>query len=765
MQYLLYPIAIYVLLIVIHHFITFLLLCKTQFQYPKYQVTKADTVPIYLKDLFKTPIKELEQFGFIPCSFLQYQPTIKAYQQTNWEILLYNKTLKTYATVVVRRLVEPVNLFDIEFYTFFKDKTLLLTFNGKAHGMIDEIPNTIIQDAYTSEVSIQWQTHEDKLNQLNTSKTPCALAPEAFAKALQIYISGYVDKLAKTGKISPIKGTELFQVSWLTSLKIVNKIVQGNKKAADIIKQRKQKAKTDSSILIEVPLEVEVEAFKQMQYTQTGLVSKKFRTWLLLGSLGLFIASYTNFLTPQSVVIFVAVLLFHEGGHLLAMKLFGYRDTSVLFIPFLGALATARKDDATLTQKFWISLAGPLPGLILGIGLAIAFPLTSGYPGWIQEASWTLIFLNLFNLLPVYPLDGGQIADLLLFSRFPYIGVLFKVFGVIILGLLGQNRPGMLIFVILVAMSIPQSFRSAKVNTKLQKELRQNPPTDQDDLLLSIFKYLQQLGYGNLPFGTKYALVKDLIQRHHESRGKWTSRVLLLVVYCVSLLGGMTGAVQAIIPGGVGFLPYYLESSQQRRERVTKDRQQEIERATAVLRLNPNDVDAYIKRSQARSALRDYKGAGADYDQIIRLKPRDIPTRLTRAGLRYGLKDYKGAVQDYNEVLRINPKNINVYYQRASVRNKIQDYKGAIADYNEIIKLNAKETSAYISRGEMRQKLQDYQGAIADANYVIQLDPKEPEAYVLRSQVRRHLGDNQGAIKDEQIANTLFKALDEEDES
>jgi hypothetical protein len=37
--------------------------------------------------------------------------------------------------------------------------------------------------------------------------------------------------------------------------------------------------------------------------------------------------------------------------------------------PFLGALATARKDDATLSQKFWISLAGPLPGLSLGIAL------------------------------------------------------------------------------------------------------------------------------------------------------------------------------------------------------------------------------------------------------------------------------------------------------------------------------------------------------------------------------------------------------------
>lgn len=763
MQYLLYPLAIYIFLIFIRYFITFLQLYKSQFQYPNYQVTQVDTVPSYLRDLFETPIRELEQLGFKPFSYLLYQPIVKVYQQKSWEILLYNKALKSYATVVVRRLVEPVNLFDIEFYTFFKEKTLLLTVNGKAHGLIGEIPNTIVQDVYTDQISVQWQTHQDKLHQLTSSKTPLGLLPEAFAKALQIYMSNYVSFLAKARYISPIKGTELFQLNWLTALKTVNPIIQGSNKAANIINQRKQKAKTDSSISREIPPELEVEGFQQMQYLQQGLVGKKFRTWLLLGSLALFVASYTHYLNAQSVGIFISVLLFHEGGHLLAMKLFGYRDTSVLFIPFLGALATARKDDATLTQKFWISLAGPLPGLILGIGLAILAPLNSSYPSWVREASWTLIFLNLFNLLPVYPLDGGQIADLLLFSRFPYIGVLFKVIGVILLGLIGKDRPEMLLFVILIALSIPHSFRSAKVNAKLQKELQQNPPADQDNLLHAIFKYLHQFGYGNLPFNTKYTLVKELIQKHYESRGKWTTRVFLVIVYCVSLLGGIAGSVQAIIPNLVSSLPYYFENSQQRRERVIKHRQQAVEEANAVLRSNPNDVNAYIKRSRAHFALGDYQGALADYDQVVSLQPHKIEYRLSRADLHRRLKNYQGAIQDYNEVLRLQPKKVYVYQLRARVRDEMQDYKGAIADYNEIIKLDAQDTRAYISRGYARQKLQEYQGAIADADYVIKLNSQNPEAYVLRSQVRHQMGDTQGAIADQQKADTLYEVMDEED--
>jgi len=769
MQYLLYPAAIYLLFIVIQYVITFLQLCKAKFQYPKYQVTKSDAVPVYLKKLFQTPIKELEAIGFKPCNYIQYQPIIKVHQQTNWELLLYNQEFKTYATVVIKRLAEPVNLFDIEFYSFFQDKNLLLTFNGKLHGLINEMPNTIIQDVYTDKLTVQWQTHQDKLKQLAANKKLCGLAPEAFAKALQSHMTNYVNYLAKAKNILPIKEDESFQLHWLTSVKMVHPLMQGNKKAAVIIKQRIQKAQTDSSIPKEIPVELEVEGFKYMEYINQGLVGKKFRTWLFLGSFALFIASYTQNFSPETFAIFMCALMFHEGGHLLAMKLFGYRDTAVFFVPFLGALATARKDDATLSQKFWISIAGPLPGLILGIVLSFFInPNESEYFNLLRETSSILIFLNLFNLLPIYPLDGGQITDLLLFSRFPYIGVLFKVIGVIILGLIGKDRPSMLLFVGLIAITIPQSFRSAKINAKLQKELRKNQSAvDRDKLLHNIYDHLQKSGQGKLPFSKKYVLVKELIQRYYESGGKWTTRLLLSIFYCVSLLGGMVGSVQAIVPGGFRLLTYAFENPQQRRERFTKERQQEIESTTAILKSNPNDINAYIKRSQARRVLRDNQGALADYNQVVRLQPNNIQHRLTRANLRSNLKDYQGALQDYNEALRLNPKKLSIYYQRAHVRNKIQDYKGAIADYNTIIKLNPKQTWAYVSRGELKQKLKDYKGALADAEYVIKLNPDSPDsmsAYMLRSQIRRSVGNTQGAIADQQKVEKLTE-MDEEDPS
>ena len=756
MQYLFYPLGIYALLIVILYFLVFLRLLKLTLQYPKYEVEKSDKVPVYLKKLFKIAIAELGELGFKPCSYLQVEDMVKSYPLISWEVLLYHKAFKTYAKVAIRRPIEPINLFDIEFYTVFQDKTVLLTMNGKHYGVVGRIPHYIIQDPYTASISAHWQTHQDKLKKLSQSKIACGLAPEVFGKALQAYIKNYINSLVKVGTIRQIKGAELFQTNWLPAIKIVHQVQQGVKKVKPIIQQRRQQAKTNPNIQVEIPIELEVEGFLRMEYQKEGLLNKKFRTALFLVSLVLFVASYTQILKAQGLLILLGVVLLHEGGHLLAMKLSGYQDTSMLFIPFLGAVATARqKDDATVTQRFWVSLAGPLPGLILGVGLAIA-TRGSHYSSWLSELAWTLIGVNLFNLLPVYPLDGGHIANLLLFSRFSYTDVLFKVVCVIILVLQGIRQPAFFFFAVPVALTIPLSFRSAKVNSKLRKE----PPKNQEHLLHFIFEHLKHLGYGNLPSSTRHAMVKDVKQRYYQSSGKWTTKIFLIILYFGSLFGGIAGSLQAITPHWISAIPSYFESPQQRRDRFTKDRQRKVERLTETLRLNPNDADAYIKRARIRASLRDDKGAMADYDQVVRLKPNDIPSRLIRAVYRNRLHDKSGAMEDYNQILQLNPKHIPTYYQRAVMHGSLGDYKAQIQDYSEIIKLDAKQTTVYFSRGHARMQLKDYKGALADADYLIQLDSKDPSGYELRSQVRQSLGDEKGAYSDKQKVGVLYQEME-----
>lgn len=454
---------------------------------------------------------------------------------------------------------------------------------------------------------------------------------------------------------------------------------------------------------------------------------------MLLLSFGIFLVAYLHVFEPVMLLSFTVALLLHEGGHILAMKLSGYKDTAVLFLPFMGALATARKDDATLTQKFCVSLAGPLPGLIIGVGLAISnnyIPFSDDLKisGLISQAAWVFIGLNLFNLLPVYPLDGGQIADLLLFSRFPYLGIAFKLLGVILLGLIGLGQPMLLGFAILIALTIPTSFRSAKVQTQLRQELRQNPNRDRTHLLLAIFRHLKQSGYDKLPFSNRYTLAQSVLNTAHEAYARRTTRLVLILIYLASLLGGIFGTLEAFAPGFTRTIGYFLSSPEQRLEKVREQQRQRLQELDATLEKNPNDTKAYQRRASLRRVLNDRPGAIADCDQVLRL----------------------------------NPENTSIRHLRASLREVEKDFKGAIADYNELIKRDPRDAWNYIRRSNAYYQLKDYRQALADVNLAIQRDDSDPEAFELRSQIRKEMGDQQGAIADEKKAAELYQKIDQE---
>src|SRR5690606_35831959 len=67
------------------------------------------------------------------------------------------------------------------------------------------------------------------------------------------------------------------------------------------------------------------------------------------------------------LLVIFGVLLLHEAGHFIAMKYYRYADVKMLFLPFIGALVKGAKQEISQRQSIVILLAGPLPGLLLGI--------------------------------------------------------------------------------------------------------------------------------------------------------------------------------------------------------------------------------------------------------------------------------------------------------------------------------------------------------------------------------------------------------------
>ena len=118
------------------------------------------------------------------------------------------------------------------------------------------------------------------------------------------------------------------------------------------------------------------------------------------------IAAYTLIWGLPFAVGFVALLFVHEMGHYIQLRREGVKPGRMIFIPLLGAVVSARSFGGTALAEARVGLAGPILGSVGALAVAIAAVLTDS--DMLRALAFTGFFLNLFNLLPVVPLDGGR---------------------------------------------------------------------------------------------------------------------------------------------------------------------------------------------------------------------------------------------------------------------------------------------------------------------------------------------------------------------
>jgi Zn-dependent protease len=147
-----------------------------------------------------------------------------------------------------------------------------------------------------------------------------------------------------------------------------------------------------------------------------GLLIFKFKTAILaLFKLKIFatsasmlvsIAAYAWIWGWRFAVGFVLLLLVHEMGHVLELRRQGVPASAPLFIPFLGAVVGMKQMPHNVWKEAQVALAGPVLGSLAAFGVwAAGEALDSDL---LIALAFTGFFLNLFNLIPVSPLDGGR---------------------------------------------------------------------------------------------------------------------------------------------------------------------------------------------------------------------------------------------------------------------------------------------------------------------------------------------------------------------
>lgn len=138
------------------------------------------------------------------------------------------------------------------------------------------------------------------------------------------------------------------------------------------------------------------------------------------GLAGLSLATYTYMYTWQFALFIMAALFCHEFGHALAMRASGLTVKGIYFIPFLGGAAVSDSAFTTRKQEAFVALAGPAFGLAVS-GVCVGAFFLTGNSFWGAAAAWNAA-INLFNLLPIFPLDGGRVMRSCAFSIHSKLG-------------------------------------------------------------------------------------------------------------------------------------------------------------------------------------------------------------------------------------------------------------------------------------------------------------------------------------------------------
>ena len=152
----------------------------------------------------------------------------------------------------------------------------------------------------------------------------------------------------------------------------------------------------------------------------------------------------------------IVVLIFiHECGHALAARLRGIETGIMVFIPLMGAFVTTKRYGRNIVEDAFIGIMGPIVGTLAGVACLGIYVVTRS-EFWLALAQWDFL-VNLFNLAPTAPLDGGWITPL-------FSPKLLAVGAVCLLFVVPYNP----LIAVLALLSLPRIIAGWKADPKTQ---------------------------------------------------------------------------------------------------------------------------------------------------------------------------------------------------------------------------------------------------------------------------------------------------------
>ena len=472
----------------------------------------ADALPEDVRLRFEPLARELQELGFEPV--LHHRIEDDLHSATTWLVTFTRPDGRAWARLHERewRIKTPPrrNLFT-EIVTPFAGGTFVWSLSSKPD-LLAPPPCTVVRRVGAAPAEL-WRAHVEAVGPREAGVVPVT-TPDALRASVKQHHSAVRGFHLRRGVFAAMTAKD--------------------REAAVATAAHRQAAESGGSSYPQVMAEVRnLEQQKSSWTTAVIVLVASFA--LFVGAAGTSEAGRFGF-TWRWLAILVPILLFHEAGHWVAMRVFGYRNLRMFFIPFLGAAVSGRHYNVPGWKKAIVSLAGPLPGIVAGtllgaLGLLLRQPL-------MVEIAVTALIVNGINLLPVLPLDGGWVVQAIAASRSVLWETAFRVFavaGLLGLGLLSRDTV-LMVMGALMLVSLPASYKLARIVRDLRRSDVERASADDQ----------------TIPLTTAEAIIGKVAEAFPSAANKIAAQHTLHVFEALNARppGGLASVALAIVQGG-----------------------------------------------------------------------------------------------------------------------------------------------------------------------------------------------------------------------
>lgn len=394
------------------------ILMRLRFEAGRSDIVRRDRLPHSVREILNVAAPELEPLGFeYSYSQVLWTGLVAARNKPLYADVYSHSGAHAHAWVMPAQAPEAGALCSVDFLTCLASGQTLVTPDQRERALPPLPPDWTVHACCGSPAE-RWSAHRERAGHPGGGRT--ADDPLVVRHRVRRLQATWIRHLESRRMACPAgkRGT------WRLTLRGALAMIARPRNA----KEPKRAATTDQGAEV-TRVRVLADAFAfSRRFSPDGAATEATLRFILHAAAGLagglWLGSDPSWKT--GLVLALAMLL-HDAGHRVAARLLGGGDTQRPVMPH-GVYAAGAALAAW--QRSAVTLAGPLPGLLLG-GAALRFgaALDPGGRIWLTSFGAVAVALNLFSLLPLRPLDGGRIVDALLFVRFPRLQVLAALVG------------------------------------------------------------------------------------------------------------------------------------------------------------------------------------------------------------------------------------------------------------------------------------------------------------------------------------------------